>query len=77
MFNITYYRAFQNSRNILQELYLLLAPDKEPTKVFPDVPLMRFHGGKNVKDYLVRPALTDTNGTERCRACGGGDQVFN
>ena len=28
-FNITYYPVFQNIRNILQELHLLLTPDKE------------------------------------------------
>ena len=28
-FNITYYPAFQNVRSILQELQILLAPDKE------------------------------------------------
>ena len=28
-FNITYYPVFQNIRNTLQELHLLLAPDKE------------------------------------------------
>ena len=34
-FNITYYRAFQNVRSILQELQILLAPDKEHKNVFP------------------------------------------
>ena len=28
-FNITYYPVFQNVRNILQELKILLTPDKE------------------------------------------------
>ena len=42
-FNITYYPVFQNMRNILQELHLLLAPDKEHEKVFPDVPVVGFH----------------------------------
>ena len=28
-FNITYYPVFENIRNTLQELHLLLAPDKE------------------------------------------------
>ena len=36
-FNITYYPVSQNIRNILQELHLLLALDKEHKKVFPDV----------------------------------------
>ena len=38
-FNITYYPVFQNIRNTLQ-LYLLLAPDKEHKKVFPDEPVV-------------------------------------
>ena len=36
-FNITYYPAFQNVRNILQELQILLVPDKEDKKVFTEV----------------------------------------
>ena len=54
--NITYYPVFQNIRNILQELHLLLAPDKEHKKVFPDVPVAGFRNGKSLKDYLVRAA---------------------
>ena len=34
-FNITYYPAFQNVRSILDELQILLAPDKEHKKVLP------------------------------------------
>ena len=41
-FNITYYPAFQNVRNILQELYILLTPDKEHNKVFQDIPFLVF-----------------------------------
>ena len=36
MFNITCYLNFQYVRNILQELHLLLASDKEHERVFPD-----------------------------------------
>ena len=36
-FNITYYPVSQNIRNILQELHLLLALDREHKKVFPDI----------------------------------------
>ena len=38
-FNITYYLVFQNVRNILQELHVLLMPDKEHKKVFQDIPI--------------------------------------
>ena len=33
-FNITYYPAFQNVRSILEELRILIAPDKEHKKDF-------------------------------------------
>ena len=41
-FNITYYPIFQNVRNILQELHILLTPDKEHKKVFQDIPIVGF-----------------------------------
>ena len=69
-FNITYYPVFQNIRNTLQELYLLLLPDKKHRKVFPDVPVVGFRNGKSLKDYLVRAALPKTNETGRCEPCG-------
>ena len=69
-FNITCYPVFQNIRNLLQELHLLLAPDKEHKKVFPDVPVAGFRNGKSLKDYLVRAALHKTNETGRCEPCG-------
>ena len=69
-FNITYYPVFQNIRNILQELRLLLAPDKEHKRVFPDVPVVGFRNGKSLKDYLVRAALPKPNETGRCEPCG-------
>ena len=42
---------------------MLLAPDKEHEKVFADVPVVGFHNGKSLKDYLVRAALPETKGT--------------
>ena len=48
--NITYYPVFQNIRNILQELHLLLAPDKKQKKVFSNVPVVGFYDGKSLKD---------------------------
>ena len=70
MFHITYYLLFQSIRNILQELHLLLAPDKEHQKVFPNVPIVGFCNGKSLTDYLVRAALPRTNETGRCEPCG-------
>ena len=68
-FNITYYPAFQNVRNILEELQILLAPDKEHKKVFPEVPIVGFRNGNIVKDYLVRatqPKMDNAGGSESC-----------
>ena len=53
-FNITYYPAFQNTKTILEELQILLAPDKDHQKVFPKVPIVEFRNGKSLKDHLVR-----------------------
>ena len=38
-FNIKYDPAFQSTKTILEELHILLAPDKEHQKVFPNVPI--------------------------------------
>ena len=68
-FNITYYPAFQNTKTILEELQVLLAPDKQHQKVFSNVPIVGFHNGKSLKDHLVRaslPILTQTLGSESC-----------
>ena len=67
----TYYPVFQNIRNILQELHLLLVPDKKHKKVFSKVPVIGFRkDGKSLKDYLVRAVLPQTNKTERCEPSG-------
>ena len=57
-FNITCNPVFQSIRNILQELHLLLAPDKEHRKVFPNVTAVGFRNGKSLKDYLIRAIFT-------------------
>ena len=62
-FNITYYPAFQNTKTILEELQILLAPDKVHQKVFPNVPIVGFHNGKGFKDHLVRDSLPIVNQT--------------
>ena len=69
-FNITYFPVLKNIRNTLQELHLLLAPDKEHEKVFPDVPVVGFRNGKSLKDHLVRATLPKANETGRCEPCG-------
>ena len=34
-FNVTFYRAFQNVGAIMEELHILLTPNKEHKKLFP------------------------------------------
>ena len=72
-FNITYYPAFQNVRNILQELYILLTPDKEQKKVFQDIPFVAFRNGKSLKDQFVRWKLPNVEVTGRSKSYGKGN----
>ena len=69
-FNITYYPAFRNVRSIMEELHILLTPNKEHKKVFPDVPVVGFRNGKSLKDYLVRSKLPKLDESGRCEPCG-------
>ena len=64
-FNITYYPVFQKERHILQELHILLKPDKERKKVFQDIPVVGFRNGKSLKDHLVRVKLLNVKITGR------------
>ena len=68
-FNITYYPVFRNVKNILEELHILLTPNKEHKRVFPNVPVVGFRNGKSLKDHLVRaalPKIEKTGGSEPC-----------
>ena len=69
-FNITYYPVFRNVRGIMEELHILLTPNKEHKKVFPDVPVVGFRNGKSLKDYLVRAKLPKLDESGRCEPCG-------
>ena len=69
-FNTTYYPAFRNVRSIMEELHILLTPNKEHKKVFPDVPVVGFRNGKSLKDYLVRAKLPKLDESRRCEPCG-------
>ena len=71
-FNITYYPVFQNVRNILQELHILLTPDKEHKKVFLDILVVGFRNGKRLKDHLARAKLPNVEITGRSESCGKG-----
>ena len=76
-FNIIYYPNFQNVRNILQELHILLTPDQGHRKVFQDIPVAGFCNGKSLKDQLVRAKLPnvevtgwpESRGKGNCQVC--------
>ena len=61
--------------NILQELHLLLAPDKEHKKVFPNVPVVGFCNGKSLKTasfelaYVELMKLGDVNHVGKKLVC--------
>ena len=69
-FNITYYPAFQHVRRIMEELHILLTPNKEQRIVFPDVPVVGFWNGKSLSDYLVRAKLSKLEESGKCEPCG-------
>ena len=72
-FNITFYPVFQNVRNILRELHILLATDQEHKKVFQDIPVVGFRNGKSLKDHLVRAKLTNVEIAGRSESCRKGN----
>ena len=69
-FSITYYPAFQNVRAIMEELHMLLTPNKEHKKVFPNALVIGFQNGKNLKSFCVRATLPKLNRSGRCEPCG-------
>ena len=48
IFNITYCAAFQNVRDIMEELHILLNPHKECKNIFPNAPVIGFPNGKSL-----------------------------
>ena len=66
-FNITYHPVFRDVRRILEELYVIFAPDDGPKKVFPDVPMIGFKNNKNLKAHLVRSQLPDLDEVGRSK----------
>ena len=62
----------------MEGLQILLAPDKENKKVFPEVPIVEFRNGKSLKDYLVRAALSKMDNDGGSEPCGKGTcQVYD
>ena len=72
-FNITYYPVFQNVRNILQELHILLTPDEEHKKILQDIPVVGFRDGKSLKDCYFRVKLRNVEIPGRSESCGKGN----
>ena len=54
----------------MEELHILLTPNKEHRKVFPDVPVVGFLNGKSLKDYLVRAKLSKLEESGKREPCG-------
>ena len=54
----------------MEELRILLTPNKEHKKVFPDVPVVGFRNGKSLKDYLVRTKSPKLDESGKCEPCG-------
>ena len=69
-FNITYYPGFPNTKIILEELQILLAPYKEHQKVFPNVSIAGFRNGKSLKNHLVKASLRILNHILGSDPCG-------
>ena len=69
---MTYYSVLQNVRSILEKFQILLASDKEQKKLFPEVPIVGFRNGKNVKDSLMRAALPKMDNAGGSESCGNG-----
>ena len=54
----------------MKELHIFLTPNKEHKKVFPDVPVVGFWNGQNLKDYLVRAKLPKLDKSGKCEPSG-------
>ena len=74
----TYHPAYPKLKHILSNTDLLLTPDAQYRKVFPEVSIVSFNRGKSLKDLLVRvkiPVGKEANGKscgcqgKRCEVC--------
>ena len=69
VFNFTYHPAYSKLKHILSNINLLLTPDAQHRKVFPEVLIVGFKRGKSLKDLLVMakvPVEKETDG----KSCG-------
>ena len=54
----------------MEELHILLTPNKEHKKLIPNVPVIGFQKSKSLKDFLVRATLPKLDEGRRCEPCG-------
>ena len=54
IFNFTYHSAYSKLKHVSTNINLLLTPDAQHGKVFPEVPIVGFKRGKSLKDLMVR-----------------------
>ena len=54
----------------MKELHILLTPNEEHKKVFPNMPVVGLWNGKSLNDYLVRVKLLKLEESRRCEPCG-------
>ena len=66
-----HWTLFQNIRNILQKLNILLTPDQEYENVLRDISVVAFRNDKScLNDHLVRAKLSNVETTEISKLCG-------
>ena len=54
IFNFTYYSAYSKLKHVSTNTNLLLTPDAQHRKIFPEVPIFGFKRGESLKDLMVR-----------------------
>ena len=71
-FNVTYHPMFSKLKNILSQIHLLLALDREHGKVFEKILIIWFRRAKSFKYTLVKVKVAPLQKKKRCcRSCGG------
>ena len=63
------YLRKKRHNGIIEELHILLSPDRELTKIIPSVPVLGFQKGTSLKDCLVRATLLTLDESRRCEPC--------
>ena len=68
--NLTCYPVFQNIKNDLAELYLLLIPDDTHQAVFTNVPITGLKNDRILKNHFFRAVLPNVDAEDRSKLCG-------